>query len=71
LLTAHRRRRPSGSTQVLDEADTLLAGGFVDDIAHVYGALPARKQVGRCTRRADVFVGGHACMCVLNCCRRC
>lgn len=34
--------------QVLDEADTLLAGGFVDDIAFVYGALPARKQVRRC-----------------------
>jgi len=30
--------------QVFDEADTLLAGGFVDDIAFVYGALPARKQ---------------------------
>lgn len=35
------------TSQVLDEADTLLAGGFVDDIAFVYGALPARKQVGR------------------------
>ena len=33
--------------QVLDEADTLLAGGFVDDIAFVYGALPTRKQVRR------------------------
>jgi superfamily II DNA/RNA helicase len=30
--------------QVLDEADTLLAGGFVDDIAFVFGALAARKQ---------------------------
>ena len=31
--------------QVFDEADTLLAGGFVDDIAFVYGALQVRKQV--------------------------
>jgi superfamily II DNA/RNA helicase len=34
--------------QVFDEADTLLAGGFVDDIAFVYGALPARKQARMC-----------------------
>jgi superfamily II DNA/RNA helicase len=38
---------------VLDEADTLLAGGFVDDIAYVYGALPARKQA--CAQ--------HCCLC--------
>ena len=49
-------RRSRAEPQVLDEADTLLAGGFVDDIAFVYGTLPARKQVravcaqGCCTR---------------------
>ena len=30
---------------VLDEADTLLAGGFVADLATLLAALPARKQV--------------------------
>ena len=45
LLVGAGREAPS---QVFDEADTLLAGGFIDDIAFVYGALPARKQARTC-----------------------
>ena len=46
--------------QVLDEADTLLAGGFVDDITYVYGALAARKQVRWPLRRPKHVVLKHA-----------
>ncbi len=30
--------------QVIDEADTLLAGGFIDDMARLFDALPVQKQ---------------------------
>jgi len=38
-------RLSSSCPQIIDEADALLTGGFVDDMAYLYASLPVHKQV--------------------------